>query len=189
MIDLKELMKADIKFKKIWESSCKNHRILYFQINNGDEGIEAHFHPFGEDHALILEGELTYDISFEEKIIAVKNNLVFGWSNYVHGYCNFSDRPLHILVFATPENNLSVYDQREQKSKNYSNIRFLKKLPPKEKIFSNRVIFSSTPPKDFSNCLVINLEYKTIDSNPNIEESNDNLYVKFNLNSSYSKIL
>ncbi|WP_339194697.1 cupin domain-containing protein [Solibacillus sp. FSL R5-0449] len=189
MIDLKELMKADIKFKKIWESSCKNHRILYFQINNGDEGIKAHFHPFGEDHALILEGELTYDISFEEQIIAVKNNLVFGWSNYVHGYCNNTERPLHILVFATPENNSSVYNQREQNVKNHSKIRHIKKLPAKEKIFSNRVIFSSTPPREFSNCLVINLEKQTIDSNPNIVESSDNLYVTFNSLPSYSKIL
>lgn len=184
MIDLIKLMKADIKFKKVWESSCKNHRILYFQINNEDVGIEAHFHPFGEDHALILEGELTYDVSFEEQIIAEKNNLVFGWTNYVHGYYNFSEKPLHILVFATPENNLSVYNQRELPVKNYSNIRLLEKLPPKEKIFSNRVIFSSTPPKDYSNCLVINLENQTIDSNPSIVESNDNLYVTFNLISS-----
>lgn len=86
-------MKSDIKFKKIWESSCKNHRVLYFQINNEDEGIDAHFHPFGEDHALILEGELTYDISFEEQIVAKKNNLVFGWTNYVHGYHNYSEKP------------------------------------------------------------------------------------------------
>jgi len=78
MIDLKKIMQSDIKFKKIWESTCRNHRVLYFQINNEDEGIDAHFHPLGEDHALILEGELTYDISFEEQIVAKKNNLVFG---------------------------------------------------------------------------------------------------------------
>lgn len=28
-----------------------------------DNGIEAHFHPYEEDHALILEGELTNDVS------------------------------------------------------------------------------------------------------------------------------
>ena len=109
MLDLDELMKSDIKFKQIWESSCKNHRVLYVQINNEDDGIVAHFHPFGEDHALILDGELTYDISFDEQIVAKKNTLVFGWTNYVHGYHNPSAKPLHILIFATPENNLSLY--------------------------------------------------------------------------------
>ncbi|MEA0564576.1 MULTISPECIES: hypothetical protein [Lysinibacillus] len=49
-MDLKALIKSDIKFKKIWESSCKNHRVLYFQIDKDDNGIEAHFHPYGEDH-------------------------------------------------------------------------------------------------------------------------------------------
>lgn len=182
MIDLKKLINSDIKFKKVWESSCKNHRVLYFQINNEDDGIDAHFHPFGEDHALILEGELTYDISFEEQISAKKNNLVFGWTNYVHGYHNFCEKPLHILVFATPENNLSVYNQRELPVNNYSNIRLIEKLPTKEKISSNRVIFSSTPPRDFSNSLVLDLENQTIESNPSkVESKNDNLYITFKL--------
>ena len=123
MIDLKTLIESDIKFKKIWESSCKNHRALYFQINNEDNGIDAHFHPFGEDHAFILDGELTYDISFNEQIVAKKNSLVFGWTNYVHGYHNASEKPLHILVFATPENNMTVYNQSQHPLKNYSNTR------------------------------------------------------------------
>ena len=32
MIDLTKIMKSEIKFKKIWESSCENHRVLYFQM-------------------------------------------------------------------------------------------------------------------------------------------------------------
>ncbi len=72
MVDLKALMNSEIKFKQVWESSCKNHRVLYFQINNTDDGIDAHFHPFGEDHALVLEGELTYDISFKEQMLLRK---------------------------------------------------------------------------------------------------------------------
>lgn len=181
MLDLKKIMKSDIKFKKIWESSCKNHRVLYFQINNEDEGIDAHFHPFGEDHALILEGELTYDISFEEQIVAKKNNLVFGWTNYVHGYHNYSEKPLHILVFATPENNLSVYNQRELPVENYTHIRLIEKMPTKEKTYSNRVIFSSTPPSDFSNSLMLDLENQIINFYPCKVESNDNLYIIFKL--------
>ncbi|AMO85759.1 hypothetical protein B857_00621 [Solibacillus isronensis B3W22] len=182
MIDLKNIMKSDIKFKKIWESSCKNHRVLYFQINKEDEGIDAHFHPLGEDHALILEGELTYDISFEEQIVAKKNNLVFGWTNYVHGYHNYSEKPLHILVFATPENNLSVYNQRELPVKNITNIRLIEKLPTKEEISSTRVMFSSTPPSDFSNCLTLDLENQIINFNPcKVESSNDNAYITFKL--------
>lgn len=182
MIDLKQIMKSDNKFKKIWESSCKNHRVLYFQINNEDEGIDAHFHPLGEDHALVLEGELTYDISFEEQIVAKKNNLVFGWTNHVHGYHNYSEKPLHILVFATPENNLSVYNQRELPVKNNTNIRLIEKLPTKEKIFSTRVIFSPTPPSDFSNSLILNLENQIINFNQcKVDSNDDNLYLTFKL--------
>lgn len=180
MLDLKALIKSDIKFKKIWESSCKNHRVLYFQINNEDNGIEAHFHPFGEDHALILEGELTYDVSFEEQIVAKKNNLVFGWTNYVHGYHNFSEIPLHILVFATPEINISVYNQSKLPQQYYTNSRLIKKLPIVEKIVSNRVFFSSVPPKDFSNTLVIDLESQNMEYNQCKMDSNDNtIYIKF----------
>ncbi len=178
MLDLKALIKSDIKFKKIWESSCKNHRVLYFQINNEDNGIEAHFHPFGEDHALILEGELTYDVSFEEQIVAKKNNLVFGWTNYVHGYHNLSEIPLHILVFATPENNASVYNQSKLPQQNYTNSRLIK-LPIVEKIVYNRVFFSSMPPKDFSNTLVIDLKNQKIEYTQCKVDSNDTLYIKF----------
>ena len=144
-----------------------------------DAGIDAHFHPFGEDHALILEGELTYDISFEKQIIAKKNNLVLGWTNYVHGYHNISDKPLHILIFATPENNLSVYNQQEHPVKNYTNYRIIEKLPPKEKILSNRVIFSSTSPINYSNNLVLDLETQTLVISPSKIKNCDMLYITF----------
>lgn len=182
MVDLKALIKSDMKFKKVWESSCKNHRVLYFQINNEDEGIDAHFHPFGEDHALVLEGELTYDISFEEQIVAKTNNLVFGWTNYVHGYHNGSEKPLHILVFATPENNLSVYNQSNLPRQNFTDIRLMEKVLKSEIIASNRVVFSSVPPKDFSNTLIIDLENQIIENTQfNMESSSNKLYITFNL--------
>ncbi|ETT80602.1 hypothetical protein MKZ08_12895 [Viridibacillus sp. FSL R5-0477] len=184
MLDLKELMKSKTKFKKIWESPCKNHRVLYFQINNEDNGIKAHFHPYGEDHALILEGELTYDVSFKEQIVAKKSDLVFGWTNYVHGYHNFNEKPLHILVFATPENNLSVYDQSELPIQNDANIRIIEKLPKAENLASNRVIFSSVPPKDFSNTLIIDLESQKIEYTQykmDKDNNNNKLYITFKL--------
>ena len=89
---------------------------------------------------------MTYDVSFKEQIVAKKSDLVFGGTNYVHGYHNFNDKPLHILVFATPENNLSVYNQSELPIQNDGNIRIIEKLPKTENLASNRVIFSSVPP-------------------------------------------
>ncbi|MBK3497037.1 hypothetical protein JFL43_19795 [Viridibacillus sp. YIM B01967] len=66
-VNLQALMESNTKFEKVWESIDRNHRILYFQIDEDDEGIPAHFHPYGEDSAIILQGELTYDISFEHQ--------------------------------------------------------------------------------------------------------------------------
>lgn len=182
MLDLKKLMISETKFKKIWESPCKNHRILYFQINNEDNGIEPHFHPYGEDHALILEGELTYDVSFKEQIVAKKSNLVFGWTNYVHGYHNSNDKPLHILVFATPENNLSVYNQSELPIQNNTKIRIIEKLPKAESLSSNRVVFSSVPPKNFSNTLIFDIERQKIEYiHSKMDNNTKKLYITFKL--------
>ena len=154
MIDLVDLMKSDRKFEKIWESTCKNHRVLYFQIDEGDEGIPPHFHPYGEDHAFILEGELTYDISFEQQIVAKKNSLVFGWTYAVHGYHNTNSSSLHILVFATPEHNSSVYNESKLPRKIDVKLRFIEALPIKDILFSDRVIFSSAP-LDCTNTLIL----------------------------------
>lgn len=107
----KILIKSDIKFKKICES--------FWRI------IEFYFHPYGEDHALILEGELTYDISFKEQIVVNKNSLVFGWTNYVYGYHNLNDMPLHILVFATTEN---IFQYTTKVNFQYKQIQVLEKL-------------------------------------------------------------
>ena len=41
-INLSEFINSTKKFEKVWESTCKNHRILYFQINKGDIGIDSH---------------------------------------------------------------------------------------------------------------------------------------------------
>ena len=110
-INIRKLMDSSEKYMKVWESKDLNHRILYFQLDKADEGIPAHFHPHGEDHAIVLEGELTYDISFNQQIKASENEIVFGWNKHVHGYHNHSDKPLHLLVFATPEYNPSVYSE------------------------------------------------------------------------------
>ena len=105
------------------------------------------------------------------------------WEGYtLHGYHNSSEKPLHILVFATPENNLSVYNQRELPVKNQTHIRLIEKLPTNEKIFLDRVLFSSTPPSDFSNSLMLNLENRIIDFNPcKVECNDDNLYITFKI--------
>lgn len=109
--NIRTLMDLNEKYIKVWESEDLNHRILYFQLDKGEEGIPAHFHPHGEDHAIVLDGELTYDISFDQQLKANVNEIVFGWNNYVHGYHNYSDKPLHLLIFATPEHNPSVYSK------------------------------------------------------------------------------
>ena len=178
MINLKELKESAIKFKKLWESSCKNHRVLYFQLNAEDEGIPPHFHQFGEDHAFILDGELTYDISFKEQIVAKKNSLVFGWTNTVHGYHNFKKDPLHILVFATPERNDSIYDDSKLTNIKSNNIRFIGTLPIK-KTYSNRVLFSSIPPSDFQNTLTLDFKYQLLHTTPCKKPCKNQLYITF----------
>ena len=179
MIDLKELMDSDRKFEKIWESACKNHRVLYFQLEEKDAGIDAHFHPFGEDHAFILEGELTYDFSFEEQLVARKNSLVFGWTNAVHGYHNDNETPLHILVFATPEQNDSVFDESKLLTKDDSNIRYIDTLSMKGTLFSNRVVFSSIPPSDFTNTLSLDYNRQILHVTPCDEPSADSIFITF----------
>lgn len=179
MINLEDLKASAIKFKKVWESSCKNHRVLYFQINGEDEGIHPHFHPFGEDHAFILEGELTYDLSFKEQLVARKNSLVFGWTNAVHGYHNYKKEPLHILVFATPEQNDSVYDESKLSDKNTANIRHIETLPIKERLYSNRVVFSSVPPSDFTNTLTLDFNRQLLHVTPCKKPCANPLFITF----------
>ena len=161
MTNLKELIDSTIKFMKVWESPCKNHRILYFQMNKEDIGIDAHFHPFGEDSALVLQGELTYDISFEEQLVAKENNLVFGWTNTVHGYHNVHETPLHILVFATPEHNPSEYNKALLPAQSLHNIRHIV-VSKMKTVESNRVHFSTVQPTSFTNCLYVDLKRKVL---------------------------
>ncbi len=98
----------------------------------------------------------------------------------MHGYQNSSEKPLHILVFATPENNVSVYNQSKLPRQNYTDIRLVEKVEKSEKIASNRVVFSSVPPKDFSNTLIIDLKNQVI-VNPQFktEHSSNLLYITF----------
>ena len=143
IFNLRELMNSEIKFSKLWESSCKNHRILYFQIDSEAEDIPVHFHPNGEDNAIVLQGKLTYDVKFEEQINAFENDIVFGWTNYVHGYHNKHSIPLHILIFATPENNWSVFDKDKLPEVIFNEMR-IKNFPQAMiEIESTRMIFSS----------------------------------------------
>lgn len=138
-LNIRKLIHLQEKYLKVWESKDLQHRILYFQLDKEDEGIPAHFHPYGEDHAIILAGELTYDISFDRQIKAVENEIVFGWNKYIHGYRNHSDKPLHLLVFATPEYNPSVYTKEE---KNDQKIRKAKIDESFTTIASERIKFS-----------------------------------------------
>lgn len=141
-VNLQAIMESNTKFEKVWESIDRNHRILYFQIDEDDEGIPAHFHPYGEDSAIILQGELTYDISFKHQVKAIENEIVFGWTNYVHGYHNNSHNPLHILIFATPEQNPCVYEQNEFMIYKDKSVRKTKLTQHFKKTSSSRMIFS-----------------------------------------------
>jgi mannose-6-phosphate isomerase-like protein (cupin superfamily) len=161
-INLIEYIHSTKKFAKVWESACKNHRILYFQLNKEDEGIAAHFHPYGEDSALVLQGELTYDISFDQQIVASENNVLFGWTNNVHGYHNVHENPLHILVFATPENNPSEYKRERLPKQSLSQVRIIDVLANMSNIESPRMLFSTMAPTNFTNCISIHLESKIL---------------------------
>ncbi|MEO4055042.1 hypothetical protein [Solibacillus sp. CAU 1738] len=141
-INLRALMDSNKKFEKVWESIDRNHRILYFQLDKDDEGIPAHFHPNGEDSAIILHGELTYDISFDHQIKAIEHDIVFGWTNDVHGYHNKSQGPVHILVFATPEQNPSLYEQNQIYTHKDKKVRKAKLNQYFKEISSSRMNFS-----------------------------------------------
>lgn len=161
-INLKEYINSTKKFEKVWESPCKNHRILYFQIDKEDTGIDAHFHPNGEDSALVLQGELNYDINFEEQMVVKENNLVFGWTNIVHGYHNVNENPLHVLVFATPEHNPSEYRKELLPTQHLENIRHIEVLKMTS-VESHRMLFSAVPPMIATNCLYIDLKKKWLE--------------------------
>ncbi|MEK4761014.1 cupin domain-containing protein [Viridibacillus sp. FSL E2-0187] len=113
---LNEIIQSTTKSLKFWESKDKNHRLLYFQIDPQNDGIPAHFHPLGEDYAIVVDGEMLYDISFDTQITVSENEIAFGWQHFVHGYHNRSNFPLHIIIFATPENNPSIYNEVENKT-------------------------------------------------------------------------
>lgn len=75
---------------------------LYDVVFLKGNGISAHTHPFGEDCAFILDGVLDYFISNEKTIKAYENEVVFGWKNVIHGYINNDEKPLHLLIFVSP---------------------------------------------------------------------------------------
>lgn len=125
---------------------------------------------------------MTYDISFKEQIVVNKNSLVFGWTNYVHGYHNSNNMPLHILVFATLENNLSVYNQSKLPIQEYTGIRKIEKLDELEHLIKQRIAFSSIPPKDFTDTLMIDLESQYIEYGQfRNNDSHNKIYVTFKL--------
>jgi quercetin dioxygenase-like cupin family protein len=110
ILDLnKELKKYEGMVTKICESKDKNTRVLYFNLSKHDKEIPPHIHPQGEDCAYVLHGSLSYYIDLEECITVKAGELAAGWSNVIHGYKNLSEKNVHFLVFATPENNLTVY--------------------------------------------------------------------------------
>jgi quercetin dioxygenase-like cupin family protein len=80
----------------------RNARLIEFFLEKGDS-IGAHTHPYGEDCASVLSGELSYYISNKELITVRQGEVVFGWKDVIHGYLNENDVPVHMIVFATPE--------------------------------------------------------------------------------------
>lgn len=48
------------KVNKIIESDNKNIRIIEFNLLKESSEIPPHFHPYGEDCAYVIKGELTY---------------------------------------------------------------------------------------------------------------------------------
>ncbi|MGD6900327.1 cupin domain-containing protein [Bacillus infantis] len=113
MLHILELNRDEKKYDgivtKICESKDKNTRILYFNLSKHDEEIPPHIHPQGEDSAYVLQGSLSYYIDLDECITVKAGELVTGWSNVIHGYKNLSENNVRFLVFATPEENLTVY--------------------------------------------------------------------------------
>jgi mannose-6-phosphate isomerase-like protein (cupin superfamily) len=97
---------------KFAESLDLDTRIIEFVLLEEDNGIPPHIHPHGEDCAYILEGELQYNIDFDETITVKEGELVVGWTDLIHSYKNVSTHPVHFLVFATPEFNKTVYPER-----------------------------------------------------------------------------
>lgn len=87
---------------KIIESRNKASRIIEGVLKPGEE-IGPHTHPYGEDCALVLSGTLTYYVRNHETIDVQAGEAVFGFQNVIHGYRNNSDVPVHLLIFATPE--------------------------------------------------------------------------------------
>lgn len=88
--------------KRIYQSRGKTTRLIEGVFHKGGE-IGPHTHPKGEDCAIVLSGQLGYWISNKQQITIQQDEVVFGWQNVIHGYSNFDEEPLHVLVLATPE--------------------------------------------------------------------------------------
>lgn len=94
---------STFKGEKIYETQTKNARLIEFVLLEGD-GISPHSHPYGEDCAVVLSGNLMYYINNKESINAGRGDTVFGWQNVIHGYKNVNKEPVHMLIFASPQN-------------------------------------------------------------------------------------
>jgi quercetin dioxygenase-like cupin family protein len=103
IIDLSVSNLNQSKGEKIFETRNKNARLIEFVLQK-DEGIPPHLHPLGEDCALVLSGNLTYYIKNDQTLSATPGDTVFGWRNVIHGYKNLDVEPVHMLIFASPEN-------------------------------------------------------------------------------------
>lgn len=177
-LNIRKMVNSKEKYLKVWESENLHHRILYFQLDK--EEIPAHFHPYGEDHAIVLSGELTYDISFDRQIEAAENDIVFGWNNYIHGYHNQSDKPLHLLIFATPKYNPSVY-KKEENGENH-NLKIRKAAIDKnfKTIASKRMRFSTEAAGNHGDMFAYDKYTKELWIMPNSQEvSNLHLLIQF----------
>lgn len=103
MLGIKLNENKNMGLVKIFESHDKQCRLINGFFKKG-EGIEPHIHPFGEDCALVISGELTYFLSNENTILVSSGEVVFGFVNVLHGYLNQQLDPVHLVIFATPQN-------------------------------------------------------------------------------------
>ena len=108
---------------------------------------------------------------------------MFGWTNTVHGYHNVHENPLHILVFATPENNPSEYKRERLPKQVLPQLRIMDVSANMSNVESTRMLFSTVRPTNFTNCLSIHLKSKVLKVlNPfeeNLSVEDGELYITF----------
>jgi quercetin dioxygenase-like cupin family protein len=98
--------------KVMYQSKGIQTRLIEGVFSKGGE-IGPHTHPKGEDCAIVLSGQLGYWISNKEMLQIQPGEVVFGWRDVIHGYCNTQEELVHLLIFATPEKTGLEYPEDE----------------------------------------------------------------------------